>query len=107
MVTLSDGRVLNVNTCVRAAVVEVNERLVSEPELMSRDPSGAGHVCVLLPKLPAGESIRDACHAFSVAEALRAPVQASTARDSVLPQGEAASCPDGSKKRQGGGETQH
>lgn len=37
---------------VRGTVVEVNSRLTSEPELVNRDPYGAGWLCVIRPRGP-------------------------------------------------------
>lgn len=38
---------------VRGTVVEVNARLAAEPDLVNRDPYGAGWLCVIRPSGPA------------------------------------------------------
>ena len=42
-------RTFGVRTCVRAALLEANERLLSEPALLRDAPSSAGFVAVLRP----------------------------------------------------------
>ena len=46
-VTLADGRCYAVRAAVGARVLEVNARLLSEPELLTERPLTLGHVAVL------------------------------------------------------------
>ncbi|XP_040174973.1 protein Abitram [Anopheles arabiensis] len=49
LVTCVDGSVYKVRSCVQGKLVEVNERIVSRPDLMRT--SGEGYVAIVMPKI--------------------------------------------------------
>lgn len=49
LVTCVDGNVYKVRSCVQGKLVEVNERIVSRPDLMRT--SGEGYVAIVMPKI--------------------------------------------------------
>ena len=49
-VTCSDGSLHALRNGVKGALVEVNDRLVEQPELLTRDPSGQGFLAIVLPR---------------------------------------------------------
>ena len=48
---LSDGSEVTMYACVRGNVIEINERLLTHPELVSDSPHSDGYLCIMLPKL--------------------------------------------------------
>jgi len=62
-VTVSDGSTFVVYACVRGSVIEINRRLLDNPELLG-SPSGAGYLLVLAPKLDEKRTIGQACLDF-------------------------------------------
>jgi glycine cleavage system H lipoate-binding protein len=54
IVETEDGVTYHVKSHVRGKIVEVNERLVNDPDLVRTDPCGAGYVAMVLPKVPDG-----------------------------------------------------
>lgn len=60
-VTVSDGSEVVLYACVRASVVEVNQRLIERPELLG---SPEGYVAILMPKLEEKKTMIDACLEF-------------------------------------------
>jgi len=63
-VTVSDGSTFRLYACVRGSIIEINRRLIDEPQLLSSDPLGQGYVAVLLPKLAEKAAIGRACVEF-------------------------------------------
>jgi len=59
--TVSDGSEVVLYACVRASVVEVNQRLIERPELLG---TPEGYVAILMPKLEEKKSIGEACLEF-------------------------------------------
>jgi len=60
-VTVSDGSEVVLYACVRASVVEVNQRLIERPELLG---SPEGYVAILMPKLEEKKTMVEACLEF-------------------------------------------
>ena len=52
-VTCADGSRHVIPACVRGKLVQLNERLRSEPQLLVTDSGGTGFVALILPKLGA------------------------------------------------------
>jgi len=63
VVTLSDGSSFSLFACVRGNVIEINSRLVDNPQLLT-DVHGAGYFAVLLPKADEKGTIGQACLDF-------------------------------------------
>eukprot|EP00276_Gloeochaete_wittrockiana_P010392 CAMPEP_0184654604 /NCGR_PEP_ID=MMETSP0308-20130426/12272_1 /TAXON_ID=38269 /ORGANISM="Gloeochaete witrockiana, Strain SAG 46.84" /LENGTH=178 /DNA_ID=CAMNT_0027090663 /DNA_START=44 /DNA_END=580 /DNA_ORIENTATION=- len=53
----SDDSSFNVACCIRGYLLEVNERLISTPSLLSSHPESAGFIAIINPKLSDAESI--------------------------------------------------
>jgi len=49
-VSCDDGSVHEIRSGVKGALVEVNDRLVDQPELMTSDPFGQGFLAIVLPR---------------------------------------------------------
>ena len=49
---------------MRGSVIEINERLISQPELLSDAPQSDGFLCVMLPKLQEKKDLGQACRDF-------------------------------------------
>ena len=60
-VSVSDGSTVTLYGCVRASVVEVNQRLLDNPALLG---TPEGYIAVLMPKQDEKKSIREACEEF-------------------------------------------
>ena len=60
-VELSDGNSVTLYACVRASVIEINQRLIDRPELLG---TPEGYLCVMMPKLGEKKSIGEACDEF-------------------------------------------
>jgi len=63
-VNVSDGSSFKLFACVRGSIIEINKRLVEEPELLTSDPQGSGYVAILQPKLAEKGAIGQACMEF-------------------------------------------
>lgn len=50
-VTSSDGSKYSLYSCIRGKLVEVNEKLVTNPQLLLEKPQTEGYLAVVLPKL--------------------------------------------------------
>ena len=61
---LSDGSEVTMYACVRGNVIEINERLLTHPELVSDSPHSDGYLCIMLPKLQEKRDIGKACSEF-------------------------------------------
>lgn len=63
-IDISDGSEVTMYACVRGNVIEINERLLTHPELVSDSPHSDGYLCVMLPKLQEKRDIGKACSEF-------------------------------------------
>ena len=63
-IDISDGTEVTMYACVRGNVIEINERLLAHPELVSDSPHSDGYLCVMLPKLQEKRDIGKACSEF-------------------------------------------
>jgi len=63
-IDISDGSEITMYACVRGSVIEINERLLAQPELLSDSPQSDGYLCVMLPKLQEKRAIGKACIEF-------------------------------------------
>ena len=52
--TESDNVRYPVRSCVRGKLVEINERVIKNPQLIVQKPLTEGHIAIILPKLPEG-----------------------------------------------------
>ncbi|KXJ21972.1 protein Simiate isoform X2 [Exaiptasia diaphana] len=50
-VTCSDGKKYILNCCMKGKLIEINDELISKPELLNEKPETEGYVAVILPKL--------------------------------------------------------
>ena len=50
----SDGKSFPVRSHVKGKLIEVNERLVKNPELILEKPFSDGYIAIVLPKIPEG-----------------------------------------------------
>jgi hypothetical protein len=50
-ITTVKGNEFRINACTNVDLVEINQRLASNPELVSKDPEGAGFICIGLTRL--------------------------------------------------------
>jgi hypothetical protein len=53
-----EGNEFRIDACANIDLVEINQRLVTDPNLVSKDPEGAGFLCIGLTRL---ESNMDKC----------------------------------------------
>lgn len=58
IITCSDGSKYNILAGVQGKLVEVNERLVTQPQLVSEHPDAEGYLAVVLPPLRNGDFMR-------------------------------------------------
>ncbi len=54
VIEADDGETYPVRSNVRGKIVEVNERLVKEPQLAATHPTTEGYIAMVLPKIPDG-----------------------------------------------------
>ncbi|KAG5176447.1 hypothetical protein JKP88DRAFT_196577 [Tribonema minus] len=57
-VELSDGTSLPIPACLAGELIEVNEQLLTEPQLLVSEPLGRGYVGILRPTQRQGDSIK-------------------------------------------------
>ena len=69
-ISVSDGSEITLYGCVRGSVIEVNPRLVEEPELLG---TPEGYLAVILPKLQEKKSIGEMCLEFDRVTPLNQP----------------------------------
>ncbi|KAK3755313.1 hypothetical protein QZH41_014622, partial [Actinostola sp. cb2023] len=50
-VTCLDGQKYILNCCMKGKLIEINEELISKPELLMEKPETEGYIAVVLPKL--------------------------------------------------------
>lgn len=58
IITCSDGTRYNILAGVQGKLVEVNERLLTQPQLVSSHPNAEGYLAVILPPLRNGDFMR-------------------------------------------------
>ena len=63
-VDVSDGSTFKMYACIRGSVIEINERLIAQPQLLGEMPLSDGFVCVMMPKLVEKRAIGQACMEF-------------------------------------------
>jgi len=82
-VTMDDDSSFRVYACVRGSVIEINKRLVDEPDLLGSDPLGGGYIAVMLPRISEKGSIGQACVEFD--QASRNPIQPQATPNPIQP----------------------
>ncbi|XP_063306640.1 protein Abitram [Pelobates fuscus] len=55
----SDGEEYTIYSCIRGRLLEVNERILENPELLQEKPSTEGYIAVVLPKFEESKTITD------------------------------------------------
>ncbi|XP_063042038.1 protein Abitram [Engraulis encrasicolus] len=58
-VTCTDGNEYTIYSCIRGRLVEVNEDIITRPELLLEKPSTEGYIAVILPKFEESRSITE------------------------------------------------
>ncbi|XP_053671628.1 protein Abitram [Anopheles nili] len=69
LVTCVDGTVCKVRSCVQGKLVEVNERVVNDPEIMQLD--GEGFVAIVMPKIENCNALKEKLLSWESYEKLR------------------------------------
>lgn len=58
-ITCTDGVEYTVFSCIRGRLVEVNEDILSKPDLLLEKPSTEGYIAVILPKFEESKSVTE------------------------------------------------
>ncbi|KAL2080050.1 hypothetical protein ACEWY4_023843 [Coilia grayii] len=58
-ITCTDGKEYTIFSCIRGRLVEVNEDILTRPELLLEKPSTEGYIAVILPKFEESKSVTE------------------------------------------------